>query len=95
MSDFTLGLNLRDWQHAARLYVDSNYRLSPKPKFLHYAVFNINQDAIPNGTQFQQQNQLELNYLVKKMDLPKFTLNVEELNQYNTIYSCRKMLYNR
>jgi hypothetical protein len=30
------GLNsqvLRDWQHAARLYVDDTYRLAPKPKF--------------------------------------------------------------
>ena len=82
-TDFTIGLNLRDWQHAARLYVDDTYRLAPKPKFLHYAVFNINQNAIPQGTQFQQQSQLELNYLVKKMDLPRYTLNVEELNQYN------------
>ena len=50
-TDFTIGLNLRDWQHAARLYVDDTYRLAPKPKFLHYAVFNINQNAIPQGTQ--------------------------------------------
>lgn len=78
----SLGMDFRDWQHAARLYVDDTYRLAPKPKFLHYAVFNINPAAIAN-TQFQQQNLLELNYLVKKMDLPKYTLNVENLNQYN------------
>lgn len=78
----TNGLVLRDWQHAARLYVDDVYRLAPKPKWLHYAVFNLNEAAV-SGTAFQQQNRGELNYLVKKMDLPKYTLNIENLNQYN------------
>jgi len=78
----TDGLVIRDWQHAARLYVDDTYRLAPKPKWLYYAVFNLNENAI-SGTSFQQQNRSELNYLVKKMDLPKFTLNTENLNQYN------------
>lgn len=74
--------SFRDWQHAARLYVDDTYRLAPKPKWLHYAVFNINKDALGN-TAFQDQNRRELNYLVKKMELPKYTLNTENLNQYN------------
>lgn len=72
----------RDWQHAARLYVDDVYRLSPKPKWLFYAVFNINPAATSN-TAFQQQNRSELNFLVKQMDLPKYTLEIENLNQYN------------
>ena len=76
------GLFFRDWQHAARLYVDDVYRLAPKPKWLYYAVFNFNQNAIAN-TAFQQQNRQEINFLVKKMDLPKYTLNIENLNQYN------------
>lgn len=77
-----IGLNMRDWQHAARLYVDDTYRLAPKPKWLFYAVFNINPNVI-NAQAFQDQNKRELNYLVKKMDLPRYTLNVENLNQYN------------
>lgn len=72
----------RDWRHAARLYVDDVYRLAPKPKWLFYAVFNINSQAISN-TAFQQQNRSEINYLVKRMDLPKYTLEIENLNQYN------------
>lgn len=72
----------RDWRHAARLYVDDLYRLAPKPKWLFYAVFNINPAAISN-TAFGQQNRSELNYIVKRMDLPKYTLEVENLNQYN------------
>ena len=74
--------NLADFQHAARLYVDDTFRLAPKTKFLYYVVFNLNPDAVA-GTAFQDQNRLEINYLVKKADLPKYTLNNEELNQYN------------
>jgi len=80
--DANSGLFLRDWQHAGRLYVDDVYRLAPKPKWMYYAVFNMNEGAI-SGTSFQQQNRQEINFLVKKMDLPKFSLNVENLNQYN------------
>lgn len=72
----------RDWQHAARLYVDDTYRLAPKPKWLFYAVFNINENALGNAA-FRDQNRRELSYLVKSMDLPKYTLDVERLNQYN------------
>lgn len=74
--------DMADFQHAARLYVDDTFRLAPKTKFLYYVVFNLNPDAIA-GTSFQDQNRLEINYLVKKADLPKYTLNNEELNQYN------------
>jgi hypothetical protein len=76
------GLFFRDWQHAARLYVDDIYRLAPKTKFLYYVVFNFNESSIAN-TAFQQQNRQELNFIVKKTDLPKYTLNIENLNQYN------------
>lgn len=77
-----VGIFFRDWQHAARLYVDDTYRLAPKPKFLFYAVFNIADEALSTEA-FREQNRRELNYLVKKMDLPRYTLNTENLNQYN------------
>ena len=75
-------LILRDWQHAARLYVDDTYRLAPRPKWLHYSVFNLNPN-INNASTFSQQDRGEVNYLVKRMDLPRYTLNTENLNQYN------------
>ena len=74
--------NLGDYQHAARLYVDDTFRLAPKTKFLYYAVFNINQSAMQDVS-FQDRHQLELNYLVKSMDLPKYTIDTTNLNQYN------------
>jgi len=74
--------NLGDYQHASRLYVDDTFRLAPKTKFLYYAVFNINQSAMQDVS-FQDRHQLELNYLVKSMDLPKYTIDTTTLNQYN------------
>jgi hypothetical protein len=74
--------NLGDYQHASRLYVDDTFRLAPKTKFLYYAVFNINQAALQDVS-FQDRHQLELNYLVKSMDLPKYTIETTNLNQYN------------
>jgi hypothetical protein len=74
--------NLADYQHAARLYIDDTFRLAPKNKFLYYVVFNLNPNAI-DSIEFQDRHALELNYLVKSMDLPKYTLNTETLNQYN------------
>lgn len=74
--------NLGDYQHAARLYVDDTFRLAPKNKFLYYVVFNINSNALID-TSFQDRHNLELNYLVKSTDLPKYTLDTQTLNQYN------------
>lgn len=74
--------NLGDYQHASRLYVDDTFRLAPKNKFLYYVVFNINSNALID-TSFQDRHNLELNYLVKRVDLPKYTLDTSTLNQYN------------
>jgi hypothetical protein len=74
--------NMADYQHAARLYTDDTFRLAPKHKFLYYVVFNINPNAMTDIS-FKDRHKLELNYLVKQADLPKYTLKVETLNQYN------------
>ena len=72
--------DLGDYQHAARLYIDNNFRLSPRVKFLYYVVFNINAN-VAHG--MQSKNGLELNYLVRSTDLPKFQIDTELFNQYN------------
>lgn len=74
--------NLADYQHASRLFVDDTFRLAPKNKFLYYVVFNINPDALTDVS-FQDRHRLELNYLVKTAELPKYTIKTETLNQYN------------
>lgn len=73
--------NLKDYQHADRLYVKNNYARTPKVGFLYFVVFNINRQAVKDATWLK--NQTEVGILVKKIDLPKFDVTTEIVNQYN------------
>ena len=74
--------NLADYSHASKLFVDGDMRLAPKVKFLYHVVFDINTAALVSlGFKYKHQN--EINMLVKKVDLPKFTIQAETINQYN------------
>lgn len=73
---------LRDPQHAARLFVDDNFRLAPKHKFLFHVAFSINQAAL-KSIDLVQRHRNEINMLVKTVDLPSFEVQTETLNQYN------------
>ena len=75
--------NLRDYQHANRLYVNNNYAYSPKFGFLYYIVFNINPDAIVDAGSWKSTQYKDVGLLVKRIDLPKFQVTNETLNQYN------------
>jgi hypothetical protein len=71
-----------DFSHASKMFVDGDMRLAPKVKFLYHVVFEINTNALISlGFKYKHQN--EINMLVKKVDLPKFNINTETLNQYN------------
>lgn len=73
---------LGDFQHAAKLYNDTAFQLSPKVKFLYHVVLNINPNAIAN-TPFRQMSMNTVNLLVKSAELPKFNMDVETKHQYN------------
>ena len=76
------GITLRDWQHAARMFTDSNQVYGPKQKFLFHVAFHINKTALANiaiGTTYSTQ----INMLVKSIALPKFTITADKVNQYN------------
>ena len=82
LTSFSNGLpGMKDYRHAARLFLDDNYKLLPKQKFLFHVVFDID-DSIPLR-RFSNNERLELNMLVKTADLPKFNMNIEEKQQYN------------
>jgi hypothetical protein len=82
LSGFSNGLpGMKDYQHASRLYIDDNYRLLPKQKFLFHVVFNLNDTAF--SKKFSANQKQELNMLVKTCQLPKYNMNVEQKNQYN------------
>jgi len=73
-----------DYAHAAALYLRSNYRLTPKTKFLYHVVFNLNQEALSQlgvtGTSF---NKKELNLLCSQAEAPKYSIDTDTKNQYN------------
>jgi len=86
LTGFTNSLpGMKDYQHASRLYLDNNYRLAPKNKFLFYVVFNLDRSiANVTGSQAYPNNSAtELNMLVKSCQLPKFNMGYEERIQYN------------
>jgi hypothetical protein len=70
---------LRSYRHAARIFVDDNFRLSPKYGFLFYVEFDFN----PLITNVSNTAAQELGMIVKKVVLPKYTLDVKVLNAYN------------
>lgn len=75
-------INIRDPQHAARLFVDDHFRLAPKHKFLFHVAFSINPSACKN-INIIQRHRNEINMLVKSVDLPHYSVKTETLNQYN------------
>ena len=83
---------MKDYQHASRLYIDDNYKLMPKQKFLFHVVFNIDDSVAID--RFAPNEKLELNMLVKACELPKYGMNVEEKIQYNKkMYAATRIQY--
>lgn len=82
--------NLRDYQHASRLYVNNTYELAPKNGWIYYVVINIPSDlTFPSSylktkfdTWYNKHNGI-IGLLAKQVDTPKFTIETEILNQYN------------
>jgi len=74
--------NLRDYQHANRLYVQNSYSRAPKFGFLYFVSFGLNRLAIKNQ-QWLNRGSSDIGFLVKKIDLPRFSIANEIVNQYN------------
>ncbi len=66
------GPALRDYQHAARVFVDGDFALAPRLKFQHHVVFST-----LGGSNS------DLSVLCKTADTPKVAVNNEVANQYN------------
>ena len=77
------GGNLKDYQHAARLFADDGFRLAPKAKFLFHVVFEMSPSAQKVMPQLSERHKLEINMLVKSVDLPKFSIQTVTKNMYN------------
>ena len=83
---------MKDYQHASRLYVDNNFKLMPKQKFLFHVVFNTDETLFVDG--FNANERYQLNMLVKQCDLPKYNMSMEEKTQYNKkMYTTTRIAY--
>ena len=83
---------MKDYQHASRLYIDDNFKLMPKQKFLFHVVFNTDESLFFKGA--PQNERLELNMLVKQCDMPRYGMNLEEKIQYNKkMYAATRIQY--
>ena len=82
LSDGTVGETiLRDYRHAARIFTDDHYRLSPKYGWLFYVEFDFN----PLITNVSNQAAQELGMIVKSASLPKYTIDTKTHNAYNRV----------
>lgn len=78
------GQGLRDYTHASRTFRTNAYELKPRFKFLFHVSFTINIQEIPalrGALPVDDVNSLSLT--VKTIDLPKFNVQTDTLNQYN------------
>ena len=83
---------MKDYQHASRLYLDDNFKLMPKQKFLFHVVFNTDETLFVDG--FNANERYQLNMLVKQCDLPKYNMSYEEKTQYNKkMYNATRIAY--
>jgi hypothetical protein len=86
------GDQIKDFQHASRLFVDNNYELQPRFSNLFHVVFNLTPQA---ARLFNNVDKLEINMLVKTIDLPTFNIDTQTHNQYNRqVHSQHKLNYN-
>jgi len=83
LKGFTNVNYLRDYTHASKTFTTNQYELKPRFKFLFHVSFTIN-TSIPSLNQFVTKSDISsLSYVVKTVDLPKFNIKTETLNQYN------------
>jgi len=75
---------LKDYRHASKTFTTNGYQNAPRLKFLFHVVFNINTSGIPQLRNiFSTPETRTIGLLVKNIELPKYKLEVETLNQYN------------
>lgn len=81
---FGTSAQLRDQQHASRMYVTNTYARAPKVGFLYFVQFNLEKVALTDPSWAGSQKNIDIvGLLVKRMDLPKFNIATETINQYN------------
>ena len=74
---------LRDAQHASKIFTTNGYGNAPKFKYLFHVYFEINDSLITqDAANFFPEKALP-GLLVKNITLPKYSMALSEMNQYN------------
>jgi len=76
------GDSIKDYQHGARTFVDSLYRLSPKSGALFHVFIDLN-SAVAKRDPQNPSSIYEIGLMAKTAQLPKFTIQNRILNSYN------------
>lgn len=76
---------MRDFQHASRLYRDENfYDYAPKAGWLYYVRLQLNSGVVDFlDPTWNQRYSKFVGILAKQVDLPRFRISTDTLNQYN------------
>jgi hypothetical protein len=82
---------LKDYKHATRLYTDSKYGMAPKAGWSYFVEIGLNPKiATEHDTMFPFVDKQwyditkgKLGLTAKTVDLPRFSIDTETLNQYN------------
>jgi len=77
------GDSIKDYRHASRLFVSSNYRLAPKYSWLYHVFFDKNPLRDPERTGQDENKITEVGMLVNSVQLPSFAVEQSTLNTYN------------
>jgi hypothetical protein len=75
---------MRDYTHASKVFRSNGYELKPRFKFLFHVAFTINIVDIPQlRGAFGVTDESNISLVVKTIDLPKYNIQTETMNQYN------------
>ena len=83
LKEFAGGQGLKDYAHAAKTFLPNGYELVPRNKFLFHSYFNINTGVDVLRNAFPTEREIQIGLMIKTIQLPKFTMETETLNQYN------------
>jgi hypothetical protein len=82
--EFFGGQGLKDYAHASKTFRTNGYEYAPRNKFLFHCYFNINTSMVPAlNSLFSSTEKATIGLMVKTIQLPKFSIDTEILNQYN------------
>jgi hypothetical protein len=83
LKGFLGGDGLKDYAHASKTFLTNGYELAPRTKFLFHVYFTINTSVPALRAVFGNTDVATIGLMVKTVQLPNYTIQVDTFNQYN------------